>query len=54
MAEFHAEPGEHRERVDDEAAAVTRVVIAFLGARSYLCRTIDTNQVTDPFVFPQL
>ena len=52
MAKFHAEPSERREGVDDEPAAVTRAVIALLGVRSHLNRTVDADWVADPFLFP--
>jgi len=52
MAEFHPEPRERCEDVDDESTAVAGVVIALLGTRPLLERTVDADRVRDPFVFP--
>jgi hypothetical protein len=52
MAEFHPEPGERREGVDDESTAVAGVVIAPLGIGLFLERTVDADRVRHPFVFP--
>jgi hypothetical protein len=51
MAEFHTEARERREGVDDEPTAVASVVIAFLGIRSLLDGTVETDRVCHPFVF---
>jgi len=52
MAEFHPEPRERREGVDDEATPVAGVMIALLGIRPLLERTVDADRVRHPFVFP--
>jgi hypothetical protein len=52
MAEFYTEARERREGVDDEPTPIAGVVIAFLGIRSLLDGTVDTDRVRHPFVFP--
>jgi hypothetical protein len=50
MPEFDPEPGECRERVDDQPTAVTGDVIALVGIRLRLNRAVDADRVGDPFV----
>ncbi len=45
VPEFHPEPGERRKRVGDQPAAVTDDVIALVGIRLRLNRTVDTDRV---------
>jgi len=52
-AEFHTEARECCEGVDDEPTAVADVVIALLGIRPFLKRTVGTDWVCHPFLFPQ-
>jgi len=47
MAQFHAKPREHRERVNEEPTAVTGVVIALVGTRVRLDPAVDANRVAD-------
>jgi len=51
VAEFHAEPGERREGVDDESTRVAGVVIAFVGIRFRLDRPVDADKVSDSLIF---
>ena len=50
MPEFDPEPGECRERVDNQSTAVTGDVIALVGIRLRLNRAVDTDRVGDPLV----
>ncbi len=50
MPEFHPEPGESCERVDDQPTAVTGDVIALVGVRIRLNRAVDTDRVGDSLV----
>ncbi len=52
MAEFHTEPGERCERVNDEPTPVAGVVIALIGIRPRLEGAVDTDLVGDPLFFP--
>lgn len=52
MPEFHPEASECGEHVDDEATAVTGVVIAPVGIRRLLNRAVDADWVADPLLFP--
>jgi len=52
MAQFHPKARECSEGVDDEATAVTGVVVTRLGIRRLLNRTVDANRVADPLLFP--
>jgi len=51
MAQFHPKARERSEGVDDEATAVTGVVVTPLGIRRHLNRTVDADWVADPFLF---
>ena len=53
VPEFHAEPRQRCKSVDDEPTAVAGVVIALVGIRLCLNRTVDTDLVGDPLFFPQ-
>ncbi|AAG20995.1 Vng6378h (plasmid) [Halobacterium salinarum NRC-1] len=50
MPEFHPQPRERCERVDNQPTAVTGDVIALVGIRLRLDRTVDTDRMADPFV----
>ena len=52
MPQFDPEPGECRERVDDQPTAVTGDVIALVGIRLCLDRAVDADRVGDPLVLP--
>ncbi|GAA0728503.1 hypothetical protein GCM10009060_27810 [Halorubrum trapanicum] len=52
VPQFHTEPGERCERVNDEPTPVAGVVIVLLGIRPFLDGTVDTDWVGDPFVLP--
>lgn len=44
MPEFHAEPGQRCERVDDEPAVVAGVVVVLVGTRRRLGSAVDTDR----------
>ena len=52
MAQFHPKARERSEGVDDEATAVTGVVVTRLGIRPHLNRTVDADWVADPLIEP--
>ena len=52
MAEFHAEPSERCEGIDDEPTAVAGVVIVLVGIQLCLDRAVHTDGVSDPLLFP--
>ena len=52
MPQFHAEPRQRRERVDDEPAAVAGAVAALVGIRLHLDSAVHTDRVSDLLVLP--
>ncbi|QLG29821.1 hypothetical protein HUG10_19610 (plasmid) [Halorarum halophilum] len=51
MAEFDAESSERCERVDDEATAITGVVISVVGVAPGLDGAVDADRMRNPLVF---
>ena len=52
VPEFHAEPRERSERVDDQPTAVAGAVVALVGIRPCLGGAVDTEWLRHPFVIP--
>jgi len=50
MPQFDPESGERCERVDDQPTSIAGDVIALLGIRLRLNRTVDTDRMSDPLV----